>query len=133
VIVCDGILLRESMWSLQNTEDVTLKCGIGEQFDALWQVLTNVEAAGTLAVIPVVAVPIRAVARTSRWAAATAEFSAADVLPTVDDAVWSTAGAAEVRSTSLLRRHAESLHKKAPRSLRRGSVQLVVVADVPVW
>jgi hypothetical protein len=62
------------MWSVQNTEDVTLKCGIGEQFDALRHVLANVEPAGTLAVIPVVAVPIRAVARTSRWAAAAADF-----------------------------------------------------------
>src|SRR5207245_9195170 len=95
---------------------VSRKCWIREHFDAAWEVLADVEAGGALLVVPIKAIPVRTVARASRWAAPGAGSAAADVLLAVDDAVGSAGTTAEV-GCACLAKHSESLHKRARHSV----------------
>ena len=64
----------------------------------------DVEAVGILAVVPVEAVPVRTVAKTSGWAPAAARFAAADVLLTVDDAIGAAVSPTQALDTRVIRR-----------------------------
>jgi hypothetical protein len=52
-------------------------------------------AACARAIVPVIAIPIRAVTWASRWATTAAGFAAAHVLLAIDDAIWAAGSAAE--------------------------------------
>jgi hypothetical protein len=78
---------------------------IGHDPDATRQTFANVEAVRVLAVVPVEAVPIRTVARTSGWATAAARFATADVLLTVDDAIGAAVSPTQVGATSFCQSH----------------------------
>jgi hypothetical protein len=83
-----------------------------EQFDAARQGLTNIEASGALAVVPIEGVPTGTVAGSCRWAAAAARFAAADELLAVDDAIRSASPSAEIGASRFRQEHADSLHKQ---------------------
>ncbi len=74
---------------------------IGQNLYATWEALADVEALGALAIVPVEAVPIRAVARPVGWAATAARFAAAHVLLAVNDAIGATGTPTQVGATSL--------------------------------
>src|SRR6266508_7006961 len=74
-------------------------------------VLPDVEAASPLAIVPVIAIPVRSVTRTRRWAATAAKFAAAHVLFAVDDAVRTAGSAAEISTARALGWQAQPLHK----------------------
>ena len=74
---------------------------IGQELNATWEALADVEALSALAIVPVEAVPIRAVARPVGWAATAARFAAAHVLLAVNDAIGATGTPTQVGATSL--------------------------------
>src|SRR6266511_5841394 len=82
--------------------------GIPERLDPRWQRLADVEALGALPVVPVEAVPIRAVAGPMRRALPARRLAAAHVLLPIDDPVWTDAW--WQCPAGLTQSHAQPLH-----------------------
>lgn len=97
VVWWDGLLVVRS---------VGVHCdGVETKLDARGQDFADVKAPGALAIVPVEAVPVRAMTWSSGWAAAAAGFAATDVLLAIDDPIRLTSPSAEVGAPSFRHRH----------------------------
>ena len=84
---------------------------VDEQFDAGRELLADVEAACALLVVPIEAVPIRPMAKSSGRALLASEFAAPHVLLAVDDSIRPASPITQVGTSCPFERHAKSLHK----------------------
>jgi hypothetical protein len=84
---------------------------LDEQLDAVRELLTDVEAARPLTVVPVEAIPIGPVARSGRRALRTGRLATPHVLLPLDDAIRAPGPTAQIGAACLSQRHAKSLHK----------------------
>ena len=86
---------------------------LDEQLDAIRELLTDVEAARPLTVVPIEAIPIWPVARSGRWALLASDLAAPHVLLAVDDSIWTAINRALalIGAACLSQKHTQSLHK----------------------
>jgi hypothetical protein len=84
---------------------------LDDEFDAGRELLSDVEAARPLSVIPIEAIPTRPVTRSGRWALLAAGFATPHVLLAVDDAIRAPGPTTQIGAAGLFQNHAESLHE----------------------
>ena len=84
---------------------------VDEHLNAGRELLAHVEAARSLTVVPVVAIPIRPMPRSGRRALLAGGFATPHVLLSVDDPIWAPGPTAQIGATCLRLRHTKSLHK----------------------
>jgi hypothetical protein len=109
--VADGV--KWTLWNL-----------VGEQFDAGWQGFADVEAARPLAVVPIEAVPVWAMAWSGWWALLAVGFATAHILLAVDDSIRPPGRPpTRVGPSCPFQWHVKSLHKTlwSPRNRLGGS------------